>query len=373
MIELRYKPLDTLFFRDGKPFTLGEETWADGQFPPNPSVLFGALRTALATLPGREIPFPQVESILNAEKLSIHNIYYWLSGAAHFPLPFDYVENKEKGDGEREQEERRREYKVHLLTASIRKSIVSKEKAPFLKYTFIPPFDQVEKLVDGLVSKDNLLAYLNSETPEIKVRKISDFVAEEPKVGNGRNNYTRTVEEGLLYRVGMQRMKGDSVDEEIKIGLTFKADGYEAPELYHTMVRLGGEGKVIALGSAGANVLNFDTKEIKIKPGYFKIYLATSAIFTEKEWQPDLTKLDVEATLIGACMGKPLSIGGYNMFKNEPRPMYKAVPAGSVFYYETNEDPAKIESLQGRSVSDILENQGYGIAYFGNFTPMNPT
>ena len=27
-------PLDTVFFRDGKPFSWGEETWAEGIFPP---------------------------------------------------------------------------------------------------------------------------------------------------------------------------------------------------------------------------------------------------------------------------------------------------------------------------------------------------
>ena len=36
---------DTLFFRDGKPFFMGDDTWADGIFPPPPSVISGALRT----------------------------------------------------------------------------------------------------------------------------------------------------------------------------------------------------------------------------------------------------------------------------------------------------------------------------------------
>ena len=48
-MRIRIKALDTLFFRDGKPFTSGEETWADGTFPPYPSVLYGALRTWFIT------------------------------------------------------------------------------------------------------------------------------------------------------------------------------------------------------------------------------------------------------------------------------------------------------------------------------------
>ena len=43
---LELQPLDTLFFRDGKPFNKGEENWADAIFPPFPATIYGALRTA---------------------------------------------------------------------------------------------------------------------------------------------------------------------------------------------------------------------------------------------------------------------------------------------------------------------------------------
>ena len=43
---IKLDPLDTLFFRDGKPFSMGEETWGNCIFPPSPSVIYGALRTA---------------------------------------------------------------------------------------------------------------------------------------------------------------------------------------------------------------------------------------------------------------------------------------------------------------------------------------
>lgn len=37
---------DTLFFRDGKPFSMGDDVWANGVFPPYPSTLYGALRAS---------------------------------------------------------------------------------------------------------------------------------------------------------------------------------------------------------------------------------------------------------------------------------------------------------------------------------------
>jgi CRISPR-associated protein Cmr3 len=46
MEKIEIHALDTLFFRDGKPFERGEESVANGSFPPLPSVIYGALRTA---------------------------------------------------------------------------------------------------------------------------------------------------------------------------------------------------------------------------------------------------------------------------------------------------------------------------------------
>jgi len=40
-------PNDTLFFRGGMPFTMGAESWTEIIFPPNPSTLYGAIRTWL--------------------------------------------------------------------------------------------------------------------------------------------------------------------------------------------------------------------------------------------------------------------------------------------------------------------------------------
>lgn len=46
MPTIEIQALDTLFFRDGKPFDMGDDNWAEGIFPPPPSVIYGALRSA---------------------------------------------------------------------------------------------------------------------------------------------------------------------------------------------------------------------------------------------------------------------------------------------------------------------------------------
>lgn len=41
------EPLDVLLFREAKPFSPGEGSWAKGLFPPLPNTLFQSLRSAL--------------------------------------------------------------------------------------------------------------------------------------------------------------------------------------------------------------------------------------------------------------------------------------------------------------------------------------
>lgn len=43
-------PLDVLLFREAKPFSPGDGSWAKGQFPPSPSTVFQALRSTLTTV-----------------------------------------------------------------------------------------------------------------------------------------------------------------------------------------------------------------------------------------------------------------------------------------------------------------------------------
>ena len=44
---IQIEPIDTLFFRDGKPFSMGDQSTAFGIFPPYPSTVFGAIRTGI--------------------------------------------------------------------------------------------------------------------------------------------------------------------------------------------------------------------------------------------------------------------------------------------------------------------------------------
>jgi CRISPR-associated protein Cmr3 len=360
-MEVSIKSLDTLFFRDGKPFARGDETWADSNFPPNPSVVYGAMRTALATVDGRNIPFQEIKSRLDAKAFNVQGIYYAVDNLRYLPLPLDYVHYK----ADEPQSKAIKDYKVNRLQISPCKSVLSAQKL-FLKYLLHPAdFQQAEGLDGGLLTDGELENYLKGYGETVKAKKMGDFLKTEPKVGIGRDNDTRVAEEGLLYRVDMKR-------SGIDIRVISEAEGYANEDLNKSVVNFGGEMKLANIQAVGRGTLQINTNAIELQQGRFKVYLSTPAIFTRLGWQPDLERSGIKATLVAACVGKSLSIGGFDLRENRPKPMLRAVPAGSVYFYETEESPEKIAALQGKSLSDAMPEQGFGIAYFGNFNPPQP-
>ena len=182
----------------------------------------------------------------------------------------------------------------------------------------------------------------------------------EPKVGIGRSNLTRTAEEGLLYRVDTKRLNG------VEIRVIANTENYSKDDLNGTIVHFGGETKLVELKKVGKDILDIDTPNLT--KGQFKVYLSTPAIFLKNGWKPDLEKFGIKANMVAACVGKPVSIGGYDLVYNKPKPMLKAVPAGSVYYYESDDSPEVImEKINGKSVSDYLPEQGFGMAFIGKF------
>ncbi len=354
-MRIRISALDTLFFRDGKPFTMGEETWADGVFPPYPSVLYGALRTWYIANHPENVSQKLIEE---SGGIAITGIYYRLPTGLHLPLPLDMVEPKDKITEEQNKEERETAY--HVVSLELHEqNTLSNHLLPAL---LLPNDDlEVETVEDGLISSDNFKQYLEGTLQEAHIRKLKDAAQTEPKVGIGRKDSTNAADEGKLYRVGMRR----ATNFEIITVVTLPADQFQYTA---TFLKLGGEGKIAAIEERGRmDALKIEKDTIALNPGKFKLYLSTPAIF-KNGWKPDLEALGIKATPIAAALGKPVHIGGFDMAINKPKPMRKAVPAGSVYYYETKEPVERIlEKLQGESISDFLKEQGFGIAYVGNF------
>jgi CRISPR-associated protein Cmr3 len=346
MKRITITPLDTFFFKDGKPFSLGQESWANAGFPPAPSVLYGALRSVYFSQHPHTLPDAGSENDPTAN-LKIRSVSLYAENTQYFPVPADILKNNNE--------------KAILL-----QPVVTGSSSLSTPYCLQARSADHEKPDSGtLFYSENLSDYLK----ERKIERLGFTPAitlSEPKVGIGRDNQTHATQAGLLYRVDMQRFKTNSA------GLVVEYDGLNLGAA-EGLLKLGGEHKAAKYKiSEDTQPLPFPTLESR----YFKLYLSTPAIFKQgwlPEWiDPNSLKGElagIKLKLLTAALGKPLNIGGFDMKARQPKPMYKAVPAGSVYYFECLEGTEHLESVfHAKAISDILPEQGFGIAYVARTT-----
>lgn len=349
-MKIVIKALDTLFFKDGKPFSMGDETWADGIFPPPPSVIYGALRSAYFGQNPNEFKNVCTDNDPTKE-LQINNIFYRIKGANYFPLPLDFVTSKNKNDTERNREKREETYQVKLLSTEFNNIIHNKNE----NLKFFGSTDEVKSYDDGLINISDFTNYLKGNLNDFKCRRIKDYVLTEAKIGIGRNDITRTTQESKLYRVGLNRLKDFSLVVDLN-------DDFK--DKFTNFLKFGAEGKISVFQDDTFTYSEFGFA--KNDSNKFKIYISTPAIF-ENGWVPDFidkTKLtgkfnNIDVKLYSAFIGKPLFIGGFDMLKKIPKPMKKFVPAGSVYYFKV---------LNESKLSDLnLSNENFNIHSTGRF------
>ena len=352
-MQIQIDPLDTLFFRDGKPFTMGEDTWASSIFPPYPSVMHGALRSAYFS--------NHIDELGKAAKwddptsnLKIKGVYFLVGsegGNIHLPLPNDCVQKRGDDDNV-----------VSILQMAELADVKSSCPTQYVIKSEL--IEKVESVSGGLINTTSLRKYLECTNDSFtRILKITDKVLAEPKIGIGISNKTGTAEEGMLYRVGMNRLDG--------LSLLIDFGGLDdLPE--EGMMKLGGEGKAVCYKRS--KPVNFSIDYSKAGGNRFKLYLSTPAIF-KNGWLPgwmnenDLTGKykGLKLKLLTASIGKTISIGGFDMKARKPKPMRKAVPAGSVYYFEIVEGNLQkaFEIFNQTAISDFNPEHGFGIAYVG--------
>lgn len=356
---IEIEALDTLFFKDGKPFSMGEETWADGIFPPPPSVVFGTIRSAYMSQINQSLTLAN-EPGDKSKNLVIEDYCLSIDNTPHYPMPLDLVlkKNRTKNNSE----EKKDKYQVQLLHL-INNHLISSNQAIS---KILTADDEVETLNSGYIDKIELEKYLAGEADSFTATKIDNKVIIEPKVGIGRNDTTRTTQESKLYRVGMRRLNDVKLILQVENLDDLWKDG---------LLKLGGEAKAAKYQQLNISLI----EQPKMNYKRFKIYLATPALL-EQGWLPKWinakslkgtypgTKIEVQ--LIAAAIGKPIPIGGFDMKKRKPKPMLQALPAGSVYYFDCIGDYSgeALDTIMPIKFCDYPEKiyEGYGISYMGN-------
>lgn len=359
-MRLFLKPNDLFFFRDGRPFTRGEQSEGYSIETPFPSTVMGALRTAYIAFCGdmRQFVNDEMKSVigtnqsLNGASIHIRGVFLARRGGlSYYPSPRDLVSEKKSQD-----------LKLYPLSIEPKNDAFSHSSQLPMLLTWSDSQMQVEH-TEGHVSCDNLRKYLLGETGCLAAEK-SDFIIDEPKVGITRDRKTMMAAEGMLYRINMKRFTDSA------LGFIADVDGIDQlPE--HGLIKLGGEGKGFAYSQISQKTDpfsddNWTLLQDRVKAAKkFKLYLATHAIFDEGCFPKGLHP-DIE--LIAAAIGNYVTVGGWDVALGHPKDTYRAVPAGSVYYFKlTNSVDIDdiLNCLHYKNISDQRAQEGFGLAYVG--------
>lgn len=371
---------DTLFFRDGRPFSAGEEAWANSLFPPSPSVAYGALRSIYF---GHNMDdFQHANKQGTDPSLDIRLRQMLLAPGENgpcFPVPADVLRSsKENEKGVKE---------IHALRLEDKPDGFLSSYPSKMTHLLMPPF---EEKADGLFGKALLSAeqfqnYLAGDKVE-SVIEMDDYLTTEAKVGLQRGFDTRHATDGMLYKVRYRRPFGEvkdfGNDHDKRLRLLLAIEGQNLEE--NGVTKFGGDGKLATFKKAATAELPA-APEVKVGD-HCRMYLATPAVFNDG-WKPGSFFTDHGFQLLTAALGKGRPIGGWNMtgtkkngFKPGPKPMRRTVPAGSVYYLKVVDETkasACIQKYHSKAIDDTtavpdgLDRQGFGIVYFGTTKTTN--
>lgn len=368
-MKIEIKAFDTLFFRDGKPFTMEEESWAEGIFPPPMSVIYGALRSAYFAHHPEDLSKAN-ESDDPTSNLKITNVSFvrtkW-SKDFFYPLPADFaVKEIRKADYEKDENKDENGYEPHRMKMNM-KHYSSK---PLIPLCADPEEDKLESSAGFYLTRYGLEKYLQgAEFDKKMIMNLGENIFIEPKIGIYRNYQTKTSNDGRLYRLGMRRLENRNFDN---ISFMLEFEGMELPD--KGIIRLGGEGKTASYTTSQINSLpKIDSDK---KSDSFILYFRTPAYFEKNGYYPDFFDGNFSCEINGRkyrivsmSMDKPLSIGGWDMKAKMPKPMKKFVPAGTVYIVGCDSEISLKDFNTDFETKEFCKEeyskQGYGLYFAG--------
>ncbi len=367
MSEFTIKPLDTFFFRDGKPFDMGENTFASTLVSLIPSNFYGAIASAyIAQNGGTDIlndrkTFEVIKDVKTGRYGSfvIKGVFFKKGDKLLFPTPLDIYKKDEELAYAKIMNTENGKFITSLKMGM--KVLLLRGKSKF----------DINPFIDQQDFKNYLLGDLPGDSESlISYRNIFEI---EPKIGIKKDRNSFAAEEGMLYRVNYLRAQKDVSISVFSTGIKLYNEGF---------LKIGGKDKTAYYSYKNDNLCIKDVSLDKSmfvngigKENYFKLYLATPAIFDngwlidgfeEKSGKFVYEKDSFSISIIAAAIDKSKVIGGWDMVKKAPKAGFKIVPEGSVYFL-------KLEKGSPQSVFDEfncknigrLKEEGFGLSLLG--------
>ncbi len=382
-IGLNIKALDTLFFRDGRPF----EAAGHGRGGlPTPRTLAGALRTALLAdagfdfnalarwrrqEPNQGVDQADLESKIadlltqaSSDRTWILSTRFrgpWLALSPDgptgvvdplLPVPSILVRGEGESNGSKGSWDRSKPIPPAELpgwpTVGGLWPLFRKRSDPDAK----PP--------GGFLRSAGWKAFLRGDSPgHDQWCSLESVCGYDTRTGIGVDPDALTASEGLIYTVQMLALPDKvSLYAEILLPDDTPAGTREVLEAcFSSPFPFGGEGRYASATVLGAA---FDWQP-EIEAGERSLWmLATPAFFEQNGQSPsDRPKIPEGSWLRAAASPAPLAVSGWDVARNGPRPTRFAVPAGSVYFVEGPFQPDQDSVCN--NPEDVAQGWGYAL------------
>lgn len=387
MTWLEIRPQDVWLFRDGKPFSAGQDHSANSMFPPTPLTVQGALRQKVSVslgvslqeyMEGRTTQAARAVEYIGPYNEVVTTGNFRMAGpfvslrvgdsiVPLFPCPADLFKHEDDDS--------------FVITAPDLDNAISSDLGDAGLFPGVAP--GYENLPDYWMTAYTLTDYLNYVAPDKSVFLSKDkdksqesyahldeaytagkriwhkgwLYENENRFGVSTNALTSSNIEGQLYRVGFVRpQKG--------IGLLVDVDGIPETTLLVGQTPLGGEHRLAHI-SIAKNIIMPPAPPQSVR-GRFKVILLTPAYLGDG-WLPSEDSESwngwFRRSLVSAALYRPMKIGGWNTAARQPRTMHNYIAPGSIYYFDTPETVALPYALT-ENPADIEDAAAIGFGQY---------
>lgn len=371
MIGLQLAPLDTLFFRDGTPFSAGSASREDvgGVFPPHPATMTGAIRAALARCNGWDGHgrwLPELNHILgdgpeDIGKISVEGPFLVQGNQPLFAAPRHLLGSIEGG-----------QWVPRVLLRP--GPGVACDLGDAVRLPEAPPVEgamELEILEPGdgwWVTRGGMQSVLRGEIPAAtELVPSARLWREERRIGLERDRATRTAKEGMLYSTRHVRlMPGVTLGMRI-VGVP---ERWTLP--FGHLVSIGGEGRLAECQPWAADPA-IEQPLSQIEADGCVVLIALAPLYLPAELCEGRSLLDAFGGLhiVSACLDRTERIGGWDSLKRRPLPLRSVLPAGSVLFCEIGDRRRFHDSIAptgGMSSVGARQQWGFGRVALGTWS-----
>lgn len=369
-------PLDTWFFRDGRPYCMNESSQVDVKslFPPSAYTLVGAMRASFARAMGwngksGDRWMSDITSILgdgraNLGKLRFHGPYIHSikHGGLLLPAPLcligdDFNENKSCEICE-DKRTSLKAWSFARLRPREAKDAVDCDLGDKVRLPFADAgIKGLEPLGEYYLTASDFRAVLSgSDLKDINPISRKALWDLEYWVGLKRNPLTLTTEDRALFSKYHVRLTSG-------VSLLMLLDGPDVLANLEPMLALGGESRMAIAHELDIGPEFLKTPQLKAEGDKVRFILThlTPALL-KGSWPGPKGQIDgVPGEIVSACLERPLFLGGWDSLQGKhgkPLSLQPYIPAGSTWFFEA--DAADKNAIELLHLSNIGEDVNYG-------------